>query len=232
MFATKISELFSLDGFKCDKAILPKVTFHSVTFGLTNNCSIDMAEASKTTPNSNCINSIGQDIHAKYSTDHEILMIWIVHGFTDGNNEWQKLMSESYIQGYQKPKRDVVVGIVNWTVGSSSKTGIKYRQAAITTQVIGRYMALLNHKIQSTLSDDKIFPKTQKVCVGHSLGSHVCAFMGKTMDNSDFLVSSKLDRIIGNLFQIMFSFYLKKFENTYNNFISSNYSTGSSRTYI
>ena len=59
-----------------------------------------MAEASTTTPNSNCINSIGQDIHAKDSIDHEILMIWIVHGFTDGNNRWQKLMSDSYFEGW------------------------------------------------------------------------------------------------------------------------------------
>ena len=65
-------------------------------------CEVDMAKAPTTSSNKNCLDSIGQEINSNLSIDHDVLMIWIVHGFTDGNNRWQQLMSDSYFAGWLK----------------------------------------------------------------------------------------------------------------------------------
>ena len=127
----------------------------------------------------------------------EIFLIWIVHGFNNGPNQqpdnWSENLSQSYIKRYQTETREVLIGIVDWTVGARNFF-TNYGESAINTIVIGRYMALLSHQIRlNQLS----ISSSRTICVGHSLGAHVCGFFGKTLKEKEFFQDSRLDKIIG-----------------------------------
>ena len=59
-----------------------------------------------------------------------------------------------------------------------------YLSAASNTMVVGHLLGLLTQDIMYRLEPSK----TKTICIGHSLGSHVCGFTGKTMT---------LDAIVG-----------------------------------
>ena len=66
-----------------------------------------------------------------------------------------------------------------------------YGYAAANTWPVGRHLGLLNKvitKLRGSLPGFTGGTTTRTLCVGHSLGAHVCGFMGKT---------TTVDRIIG-----------------------------------
>ena len=67
-----------------------------------------------------------------------------------------------------------------------------YGNAATNTWPVGRHLALLNQRINKRpeLQSSK---KMKTYCVGHSLGAHVCGFMGKTTND---LKEPMLEKII------------------------------------
>ena len=73
-----------------------------------------------------------------------------------------------------------------------------YFTPAVNTMVIGRHLGLLNRLIGYRIAEqaDLTNPGGQyrTFCVGHSLGSHVCGFMGKATNGYQQL--PKLTRII------------------------------------
>ena len=69
------------------------------------------------------------------------------------------------------------------TVGGPA---IIYGRAAANTWPVGRHLGLLNNKINEIRGTRTVTTRT--LCLGHSLGAHVCGFMGKT---------TSVDRIIG-----------------------------------
>ena len=76
------------------------------------------------------------------------MVLWIVHGFNNGPNQqpdkWSENLSQSYIQRFKN--KTVIVGIVDWSVGSRNHF-VNYGKSAVNTLVIGRYLALLSNKI-------------------------------------------------------------------------------------
>jgi pimeloyl-ACP methyl ester carboxylesterase len=72
--------------------------------------------------------------------------------------------------------------------------GSTYGYAAANTWPVGRHLGLLNELIKNLQGNTAVTTRT--LCVGHSLGAHVCGFMGKTTrDNTNG--PSSVDRIIG-----------------------------------
>ena len=64
-----------------------------------------------------------------------------------------------------------------------------YGHAAANTWPVGRHLGLLNGRINEQRIKLKLTGfTTRTLCVGHSLGAHVCGFMGK---------ETHVDRIIG-----------------------------------
>ena len=58
-----------------------------------------------------------------------------------------------------------------------------YQTPAVNTMVVGRHLGLLNQIIGDRISQKNQFIQDAQYstfCVGHSLGAHVCGFMGKT----------------------------------------------------
>ena len=88
--------------------------------------------------------------------------------------------------------RDVLIGLVDWNFGA--RNVFKYGESAVNTIVIGRYLALLSHQIPSM---HQLSSSSRRNCIGHSLGAHVCGFMGKTLNEKEFHQESRLYKIIG-----------------------------------
>ena len=65
-----------------------------------------------------------------------------------------------------------------------------YGLPAANTWTVGRHLALLNNQINPGIGNG-IRPNLKSICVGHSLGSHVCGFMGK-----------EIKKIQGNCFKL------------------------------
>ena len=66
---------------------------------------------------------------------------------------------------------------------------IRYGIEAANTWPIGRHLAILNSQLRNMISKKSILP-IKTFCVGHSLGAHVCGFMGRESN-------VQLDKIIG-----------------------------------
>ena len=138
--------------------------------------------------------------------------------------KWAKALKNILIKYYSKDNvRRIIVGIVDWKFGSiggtyslwnnnfrsghrsnlmCSNVGYiidklphgrsNYLKAAPTTMLIG-YLLRQLHEILMTELPDHINSKT--FCIGHSLGAHICGYMGKTS-------SLGLHMIIGNNFYV------------------------------
>ena len=71
-----------------------------------------------------------------------------------------------------------------------------YRTPAVNSMVVGRHIGLLNRIIVERITqlNNPVAPYST-FCVGHSLGAHVCGFMGKTT-NEYLPQDQRLTRII------------------------------------
>jgi len=111
-------------------------------------------------------------------------IVFITHGFmhnadTLAHGEWIEDMANEIIDHDE----DVAVITVNWKEGAAlDLVGLIYDQAAANT----RYVGIATARIVDQLR--KLKPKTRFHCIGHSLGAHICGFLGK---------ETAIDRISG-----------------------------------
>jgi len=120
-------------------------------------------------------------------------VVAMTHGFTNNiKSEWMKNLTNEILKSDPK----VAVLKVGWGHGSGALPKRKilyYYQAASNTRyvgaVIGRVMEELKKLAKKDFSRDIAFH-----CIGHSLGAHVCGFVGKHIkQHTDY----KLRRISG-----------------------------------
>merc|ERR550519_1340256 len=77
---------------------------------------------------------------------------------------------------------DVAVVTVDWREGAAADPFFFYLQAAANTRYVGIATARIIDQLR------KLKPKTRFHCIGHSLGAHICGFVGK---------ETAIDRISG-----------------------------------
>ena len=92
------------------------------------------------------------------------------------------------------PRTNVAVLVVDWSHGAGFALDKSfYHQAAANTRYVGAATALIVRQIdQMERSSDLTVH-----CIGHSLGAHVCGFLGASLE-ADSSYVRKLDRITGS----------------------------------
>ncbi|GJQ71315.1 hypothetical protein Trydic_g11051 [Trypoxylus dichotomus] len=113
----------------------------------------------------------------------ELPLFIVSHGFTeDGSKEWiQKMKDELLI------KENCNIIIVDWGTASSPP----YTQAVANIRLAGTVTAHLIENI-SPFKSNGILEKVH--CIGHSLGAHLCGYVGYTLQ---IYFNLKLGRITG-----------------------------------
>ncbi|KAI3385511.1 hypothetical protein SNEBB_003410 [Seison nebaliae] len=105
---------------------------------------------------------------ANSSFDYSTPTVFIVHGYLNHENmDWMIDMKDALLQN------NPTVNVINIGWGKGAETPI-YPLAACRTKFVGR-------EIGDLILKTKINPKLIH-CIGHSLGAHICGFMGKAVE--------------------------------------------------
>ena len=121
-------------------------------------------------------------------------LVYIVHGYK-GNVEkpWLKDLTNNLMERYKNHR--IVVGIVSWEEGAKllypSPTAVHYPVAAVNTWPVGNVLAYVTDNLAKNVPEKKI----SAICIGHSLGAHLCGFFGKMLKKLKPTI--RLDKIIG-----------------------------------
>ena len=185
----------------CNEEISPKVTFYSKNLvestQIVEICSLDMKELPGENVNKNCLST---DLPRYYASNKEIWIIFIVHGFYDYGNDgkgpkWAKALKNILIKYYWKfgsiggpyslwnnifrsgHRNNLMCSYFGNIIDKLPHGRSNYLKAAPNTMLIGYLLGQL-HEILMTELPDNCNSKT--FCIGHSLGAHVCGYMGKT----------------------------------------------------
>ena len=120
--------------------------------------------------------------------DHLVVLI---HGFGSRKAVWAASMKEAIFKNDQR--ENLAVLTVDWKKGASSNLWDligSYNKAAANT----RYIGLATHRSIQCLQTKNRLPKLEVHCIGHSLGAHVCGFVGNALESS---TGSKMFRVTG-----------------------------------
>ena len=176
--------------FECKKDIMPEVEFYG---DLKNNnldsCTVD-TKMGKANPKVNkCVNLVKNFFKKMKYPDAKL--VYIVHGFKgDAKKPWLQELKNNLIKRYKSDR--TVVGIVVWKEGARLlvKPDGHYPIAASNTWPIGNVLAYLHVNIAKDIKH-----KFLNICIGHSLGAHLCGFFSKMLKRQEQLF--QVDRIIG-----------------------------------
>ena len=106
----------------------------------------------------------------------------LIHGFWDTfDSEWIQKMTNMYHKYY-----DVNVISVSWSSSDFDKLlHLQYAKSLSNTRIVGEILTQYIEKFN--------FDLTNLHCIGHSLGAHICGYIGKNLKRSGKI----LDRITG-----------------------------------
>ncbi|KAL6433901.1 hypothetical protein ACFW04_005844 [Cataglyphis niger] len=133
--------------------------------------------------------NIGEEESCSY-IDPSKSIVFLIHGFISSAN-----MTQNYDLASQFIKKNYTVFSLDWSDGACTK-GIplikllEYPFAMKNTREVGELTA----KYIITLKTKCEIPLDNIMCVGHSLGAHICGFAGKKVQE---LVNDKISRMIG-----------------------------------
>ena len=179
--------------FECKKEIMPKIEFYGELRGkVISSCTVDTKMGKANSDVKECI-SLVKNFFAK--TKHpDAKLVYIVLGYKgDADKPWLNDLKNNLIKRYNSDR--TVVGIVVWGKGARLllDTGlIHYATAASNTWPIGNVLAYLNINIAKDIPNQK---QLLTICIGHSLGAHLCGFFSKMLKRQEPKI--QLDRIIG-----------------------------------
>ena len=115
-------------------------------------------------------------------------LVILIHGFNSRPDVWSDGLAE-LILTHDQQRKGLGVLVVDWQEGSkwinTWDVWTDYSHAVKNTRCLARATALLVQKIS---------PSASVHCVGHSLGAHVCGFIGNTLEKSR---GKKMARITG-----------------------------------
>ena len=201
--------------------MMPKVTYFTSN-GINNSteCLVETRYGKNNEENMRCINKIINHINDLKSS--LIKIIYIAHGWTMGDPDDFIDMKDALLKRYGKAEK-VVVGIIHWknaaarhsTNSSMQRSKINvtlekiimcckqdilggvgfsttYGQASVNTWTVGNVIGYLHENIIRRQNSSN----TETYCIGHSLGSHVCGFFGK-MVNELLGQKYRLQKIVG-----------------------------------
>lgn len=121
--------------------------------------------------------------------DHVVVLI---HGFGSKKGVWAGSMKDEIFEN--DPRENLAVLTVDWSKGASASLwdpAGSYNKAVANT----RYIGLATQKMVSCLERDHLSETHLEVhCIGHSLGAHVCGFLGNALEAS---TGSKMFRVSG-----------------------------------
>ena len=197
--------------FQCDRGIMPEIKYF---YGKERSCSVNSGNGVKDAMNEKCMNMIAT-FFTKSDKDQNTI-VYITSGFGFGNYDWLPDLKDSIFNKYGEG--NIIVGIIYWDSGSKGvKSGSlrnthkpfhentkwaiccipsvsfipNYGVASVNTWPIGNIVAYINEKISKTSSGSTF----RTVCIGNSLGAHLCGFFGKMSQQLD--PSLRIDKIIG-----------------------------------
>jgi len=180
---------------QCLEQIQPKLTLYTKS-NSPRGCDLTQQDTSL----GNAYYEIPADCQADLSNLNKV--VFLVHGFSLGQESTDEY--ESMKKATIKAEGTGAI-IVDWHQGSSvDLTSLKgstastifselinlgpYHQAAANTRYVGAALAIVTENIR------KIKTPMTTHCIGHSLGAHVCGFLGKTLHT---MGAEKLNRITG-----------------------------------
>ena len=176
--------------FECKKEIMPKIEFYGELRGkVISSCTVDTKMGKENSDVKECI-SLVKKFFAK--TKHpDAKLVYIVLGYKgDADKPWLSDLKNNLIKRYNSDR--TVVGIVVWKEGARLlvKPDGHYPIAASNTWPIGNVLAYLHVNIAKDIKH-----KFLNICIGHSLGAHLCGFFSKMLKRQEQLF--QVDRIIG-----------------------------------
>ena len=198
---------------ECNNDIAPMITFYH-NFNQTELCNIDMKN--NQTSNQECLKIIASIITSKptwvvylihgfggymgwYGNMRKsFLGAWRPNGFQNasdiliGEVNWSKASSGTFITSRKKralsyisrhiKTRNICSPVVNVF---SSGFDSSYLTSASNTMIMGSMLGDLTKRIESY----NVNQWTKYMCFGHSLGSHICGFIGKTFKKLDVIIA-------------------------------------------
>ena len=121
--------------------------------------------------------------------DHVVVLM---QGFGSRKGDWDLSMKDEIFEN--DPRENLAVLTVDWSKGASASLwdpAGSYNKAVANT----RYIGLATQKMLGCLERDQLRETHLEVhCIGHSLGAHVCGFLGNALEAS---TGSKMFRVSG-----------------------------------
>ena len=121
--------------------------------------------------------------------DHVVVLI---HGFGSKKGVWAGAMKDEIFEN--DLRENLAVLTVDWSKGASASLwdpAGSYNKAVANT----RYIGLATQNMHDCLERDQLSETHLEVhCIGHSLGAHVCGFLGNALEAS---TGSKMFRVSG-----------------------------------
>ena len=119
-------------------------------------------------------------------------LVVLIHGFGSRKGDWEGAMKDEIFEN--DPRENLAVLTVDWSKGASRSLFDpwgSYNKVVANTRSIG----LATQNMLDCLERDQLSETHLEVhCIGHSLGAHVCGFLGNALEAS---TGSKMFRVSG-----------------------------------
>ena len=181
--------------FECKKDIMPKIEFYGELEEnrAMSNCIVETKMGNVNPDVKECIELVKKFFIKTIHPDAKL--IYIVGGYKGENDKpWRKNLKNNLLKRYKSDR--TVVGIVKWgkiaTLLYPDLKIIHYPIDAANIWPIGNVLAYMHSNMAKNIPNQKL-PMT--ICIGHSLGAHLCGFFGKMLKRLKSPIH--LNRIIG-----------------------------------